>query len=126
VNETELHLAELEARIAALEAKTDRMNDAGLATTKGGIALVHEIDELRTQITALETRAIRRLELVEEAVFSPALEPETVTINKALALRLADALPDVRLDDHFEDEYGFTYQEWRDLVAEFMREAETF
>jgi erythromycin esterase-like protein len=40
-------------RLDRLEAKTDRMNAAGTATAMGGIALVHEIDELRTQIAAL-------------------------------------------------------------------------
>jgi polyhydroxyalkanoate synthesis regulator phasin len=46
-------VSDLDDRIFALEAKTDRMNTAGIATAKGGIALVHEIDELRTQIAAL-------------------------------------------------------------------------
>jgi hypothetical protein len=47
------------------------------------------IADLQDQITALETRAIRRLEIVEEAVWTidvgskPAPEPETVTISKA-------------------------------------------
>jgi cell division protein ZapA (FtsZ GTPase activity inhibitor) len=49
-------VSELDDRIAALEAKTDRMNEAGTATAMGGIALVHEIDELRTQIAALEAK----------------------------------------------------------------------
>jgi hypothetical protein len=84
MNETELHLAELEARITMLETKTDNMNIAGIATTKDGIALVHEMAELGTKIDALETRAIRRLEIVEEAVFSkPAPEPEPETVSKA-------------------------------------------
>jgi hypothetical protein len=39
---------------------------------------------LNTKIDALETRAIRRLEMVEEAVFSkPAPEPEPETVSKA-------------------------------------------
>jgi hypothetical protein len=50
--------------------------------------IVSDMDDrtfaLEAKIDALETRAIRRLEMVEEAVFSkPAPEPETVTISKA-------------------------------------------
>jgi hypothetical protein len=44
--------------------------------------LADAVDELRKWITELETRAIRRLEMVEEAVFSPAPEPETA--NKVI------------------------------------------
>jgi hypothetical protein len=44
--------------------------------------LADAVDELRKRITELETRAIRRLEMVEEAVFStPAPEPEKVTMS---------------------------------------------
>jgi hypothetical protein len=45
---------------------------------------VNDYEALLARITALETRTIRRLEMVEEAVFSnPAQEPtaETVTVS---------------------------------------------
>jgi nicotinic acid mononucleotide adenylyltransferase len=67
MNETELHIAELEARIAMLESTVNVLRD-------------QVNSDLHPRITEMETRAIRRLEMVEEAVFSnPAPEPETVS-----------------------------------------------
>jgi hypothetical protein len=43
---------------------------------------VNDYEALLARITALETRTIRRLEMVEEAVFStPAPEPTAVTVS---------------------------------------------
>jgi hypothetical protein len=89
MNETELHLAELEARIAMLEDAIATMQQAGMSMAQGGIAFARTADGLNAKIDALEKRAIRRLEMVEEAVWTidngskPAPEPETVTISKA-------------------------------------------
>jgi hypothetical protein len=79
VNDNQASLHNMQVRLASME---DQIENFVLIVGVNGWDLDSRFKALTDRIAALETRAIRRLEMVEEAVFSkPTPVAEAVTVS---------------------------------------------
>jgi hypothetical protein len=94
VNDNQAALHNMQVRLASME---DEIEKWKLLLGVGGWQLDRRFAQQQDKIDALETRVIRRLEMVEADVFSkPAPEPEMVTINKAALFDAWELLNDAK------------------------------